>query len=360
LRNKKMNSSPADRIIDSNLNRLAEGLRVLEDIARMVLDDVLLTRQLKNLRHDLVRGDLAFNLEFLRSRDSAGDVGADLEVAGDSKAKDLPLIAVANSRRAQESLRVLEEIAKLPEISSKMDSEKFKKARFELYTLEQVLVSRLARMEKVKKVSGLYVIIDTPSLGGRSHIEAALDVIRAGVTVVQLRDKTTEKKKLIPLAREVQDACRKNGVLFIMNDYLDVALVIEADGLHIGQEDLPVEAARKLLPIGKILGCSVNTVEQAVEAEAAGADYIAVGSIFPTATKDNIHVVGLERLRQVRQRIKKPLVAIGGINKDNARETIEAGADSICVISAVLGAEDIFLAAREIMDEIKGKDEKTN
>jgi thiamine-phosphate pyrophosphorylase len=131
------------RIIDANLNRLAEGLRILEEAARMILDDVELTQQLKTLRHDLIRNDVPFNVELIQSRDSTGDVGANLEVSGDEKPKDLPLLIIANSRRVQESLRVLEEMAKLPEIAPKLDSDKYKKARFELYTLEQKLISRL-------------------------------------------------------------------------------------------------------------------------------------------------------------------------------------------------------------------------
>jgi thiamine-phosphate pyrophosphorylase len=143
-----MDSSPAIRIIDANLNRLAEGLRVLEEIARMVLDDTALTAQLKALRHDLIRADLPFNLELLRARDSTGDVGVTLEVTGESKSKDLPLIVIANSRRVQESLRVLEEFAKLPEMASRLDSNKFKNARFESYTLEQELIDRLIQKDK--------------------------------------------------------------------------------------------------------------------------------------------------------------------------------------------------------------------
>ncbi len=283
-----MVSQSVIRIIDANFNRLAEGLRILEEAARMILDDTELTQQLKTLRHNLIRSDLPFNMEMIRSRDSAGDVGAALEVSGEEKRKELPLIIIANSRRAQESLRVLEDMAKVPEIAPKLDSEKYKKARFELYTLEQKLVSKLMRQEKIKKVSGLYVIIDTQALHGRSHIEAARQLIQAGVKIIQLRDKTTPKKQLLPIAEALQELCRQNDVLFIINDYLDLALAIEADGLHIGQDDLPVEVARKLLPVDKVLGCSVATVTEARSAEAAGADYIGVGCIYPTSSKDDI------------------------------------------------------------------------
>jgi thiamine-phosphate pyrophosphorylase len=140
------------RIIDANLNRLAEGLRILEEAARMALDDVELTQDLKTMRHDLIRNDVTLNIELIQSRDSEGDIGSDLEVTGEEKQKDFPLIIIANSRRAQESLRVLEEMAKLPEIASKLDSGKYKKARFELYTIEKKLISRLTQ-RKLRQIN---------------------------------------------------------------------------------------------------------------------------------------------------------------------------------------------------------------
>jgi thiamine-phosphate pyrophosphorylase len=352
-----MYPSPVMRIVDVNLNRLAEGLRILEEIARLVLDDSGLTSRLKTLRHDLIRADLPFNLALLQSRNSADDVGATLEVSGENPEKELPLMVLANFRRAQESLRVLEETAKLPDLAAKLDSRRFKSARFELYTIEQPLMSRLMRREKAGRISGLYVIIDTQALQGRDAMLAAQQVIRAGVKVIQLRDKTLPKKLLITLAEKLQKLCKENNVLFIMNDYLDVALAVQADGLHIGQEDLPFNVARKLLPAGAILGCSVLTVEQALEAESAGADYIAVGAIYPTASKENIGVVGLTALEQVKKAARTPVVAIGGINRENAREVVRAGADCLCVISAVLNAPDMTLAASEIINIIKGTHE---
>jgi thiamine-phosphate pyrophosphorylase len=355
-----MENSAVVRIIDANLNRLAEGLRVLEEAARMLLDDQELTGRLKALRHDLIRGDLPFNLELLQFRDSAQDVGADLEVPGEIKEKGPALIVVANARRAQESLRVLEEMAKLPEFVTKLDSNKFKQARFELYTLEQILIFRLTRQDTIKKVKGLYAVIDTQILGNRDPLEVAVQIIQAGVKIIQLRAKTTPKNRLLPLARDLQALCRMQDVLFILNDHLDIALAVEADGLHIGQEDLPVETARRLLPSKAILGVSAATPEEVRSAEKGGADYLGVGAIFPTSTKEDIKSVGLERLRLIRPLTCLPLVAIGGINKENAKSVMEAGADSVCLISAILGAQDITLAACEIIRIIEDKDEKIN
>ena len=139
------------RIIDANFNRIGEGLRFIEEIARMLLNDAGLTEELKTLRHDLIRGDASFQAQLLKSRDTMGDVGIDIEVAGEEKGKELPILLVANSRRVQESLRVLEELAKMPGLPPEFDSEKFKHARFNLYTIEQKLMSQLLGQEKADK-----------------------------------------------------------------------------------------------------------------------------------------------------------------------------------------------------------------
>ena len=338
------------RIIDASLNRVGEGLRLLEDIARLLLNDVALTEQLKTMRHELIRGDFSFQQQLLQSRNAEGDVGIDIEVPGEGKERELPIVLVANARRVQESLRTLEELAKVPGTIPKLDSEKFKQARFNLYTIEQKLLSKLLRQDKLKHISGLYVIIDTQALKGRGHIEAASQVIRGGARVIQLRDKVLGKQELLPIAHQLKTLCAEHNVLFIMNDYLDLALETEADGLHVGQDDLPVRVARQLLPIDKILGASARTIEEATTAQSEGADYLGVGSMYPTLTKETAVVVGPERLRQIRQAVSLPIVAIGGIAKDNVSELIAAGADAVAVISAVLGAESPEETSRQIAD----------
>ncbi|MDP2729478.1 MAG: thiamine phosphate synthase [Dehalococcoidales bacterium] len=342
------------RIIDANLNRAAEGLRLLEEIARLLLNDVTLTQQLKTLRHELIVTDVPFQQQLLQSRNAEGDVGIDLEAPGEEKGKELAAVLVANSRRVQESLRTLEELAKIPGITPELDSEKFVRTRFNLYTIEQDLMSKLLRQDKLVRLSGLYVIIDAEALKGRPPLEAARQVIQGGAKTIQLRDKVRSKEKILAAAAELKRLCAEHEVLFIINDYLDIALASDADGLHLGQDDLPIEAARKLLPPGKIVGGSATSVEQAVKAQSAGADYVAVGSIYPTSSKTSTttpaKVVGLETLRQVREAVTLPLVAIGGITKDNTPEVIAAGADSVAVISAVLSAESPEKASREIAD----------
>ncbi len=343
------------RIIDASLNRIGEGLRLLEDLARLILNDTTLTQQLKTMRHEILKGDWSFNQQLIGARDSEGDVGISIKAPGDEKQRELPLMVVANARRVQESLRTLEELAKLPGTTLKLDSGKFEQARFQLYTIEQNLLSRLLRQDKTKHLPGLYAIIDTQALKGRSHIEVASQVIRGGAKAVQLRDKLQSKRELLSIAQQLKNLCAEHNVLFIINDYLDLALAADADGLHLGQGDLPTKVARKLLPIDKILGCSTTTVDQAITAESEGADYIAVGSIYPTSSKETARVVGLERLRQIRQAVTLPLVAIGGITEENAAEVIAAGAGSVAVISAILQAEAPEEAARQIVTRLKGQ-----
>jgi len=337
------------RIIDANLNRAGEGLHLLEDVARLMLDDGGLTQQLKTMRHELLRGDWSFNQQLIQSRNSGGDVGIEIEAPGEAKEREMPLMVVANSRRVQESLRILEELAKVPATAPKLDPQKFKQARFALYTIEQKLLSKLLRQDKAKRLTGLYAIIDSQSLGGRRHIEVAEELIRGGAKLIQFRDKSRDKSERLSITQQLKDLCSRHDVLFIVNDYIGLALATDADGLHLGQKDLPVLVARRLLSIDKLIGCSVNTVEQALTAQSEGADYIAVGSIYPTSSKKGAMVVGLERLRQIKQAVSLPLVAIGGINKDNVAEVLDAGADSVAVISAILKAEDVEEATRQII-----------
>ena len=341
------------RIIDANLDRIGEGLRLLEDVARFLLNDNHLTEQLKTMRHELLRGDWPFHQQLIQSRDSDGDIGMDIEARGEPNQRELTITVMANARRVQESLRVLEELAKTPDITPQMDSDKFKHARFSLYSIEQTLLSKIQRRDKAGQISGLYIIIDTVILKGRNPIETATQVIRGGATIIQLRDKLSSKKELLSVARMFKELCAEHNVLFIVNDHLDIALASDADGLHVGQEDLPVWVARKLLPLDKILGCSVTTPAEALAAETEGADYLGVGAIYPTASKEDVGVVGLKGLREVRKTTALPLVAIGGITHENIPEVIAAGADSAAVISAILQAEDTEVAVRQITERIQ-------
>jgi thiamine-phosphate pyrophosphorylase len=348
-----MDSTPSYqlRIIDANLNRIGEGLRVLEEFARLSLNDADLTRRLKNLRHSMVHIDAGLQQRLIGARDAVGDVGAGMKAAEKEKPRDTAAVIVANARRVQESLRVLEELAKEPGLPLK--SKDFESARFELYTIEKVLLAGVLRREKVKRLVGLYVIVDVESLKGRGSLDAAAAAIRGGAKIIQLRDKKGSRRNFFQTALELQKLCKQNDILFIVNDSLEVALAVDADGLNVGREDLPVAEARHLLPIDKLIGVSARSVTAARLARAAGADYLGVGSIYPTNTKADIEVVGLKLIKEIKRSVKLPLVAIGGINKDNISGVMKAGADAAAVISAVIGAADIEKATRQLVGIIR-------
>jgi thiamine-phosphate pyrophosphorylase len=336
------------RILDVNLNRIGEGLRLLEDITRFILNDPELSEQLKNMRHELLPKDRLLQKRLLGSRKADEDVGAFLDVDSEADRADAVSLVSANSRRVQQSLRVLEELAKVHGDDFGLDWDKFKHARFALYTLEQKIVLELLRHHKRGQVAGLYVIIDAEALRGRSEVEVTRQAIQGGARIIQLRDKLRPKGMLVPLARELKKVCAESDTLFIVNDYIDLAIDSDADGLHIGQEDLPFATARKMLPGDKILGCSSATLEEALNAEKEGADYIAVGAIYPTPSKPGTRIAGLETLRQVKSKVSVPVVAIGGINEDNITEVLSASADAVAVISAVLGADNVKEASQRL------------
>ncbi|MBI2854805.1 MAG: thiamine phosphate synthase [Chloroflexi bacterium] len=340
------------RTIDANLNRAREGMRVLEDIARFTLNDAALSKQFKDLRHQISAATATLGLHLLSDRDSSHDVGAEARPAEDLGRPDLIALSTANARRVEESLRVLEETTRLPGLPE-FDWRTFQRARFALYDLEKRLVSSLKRSEGRSRIRGLYLVLDTAALNGRKETDVARQAIRGGVTMLQLRDKGRRGKELLASSRELQHMCREEGVLFVVNDYVDVAMAMDAECVHLGQEDLPLDAARRLIPQGMLLGGTTRTVERAIEVEAQGADYVAVGSMYPTKSKHDTRVVGPEMLAKVRAKVSLPLVAIGGINKDNVAAVTAAGADAIAVISAIMSAGDIESAARELVRAIE-------
>ena len=340
------------RILDANCNRIGEGLRFLEDVARFLLNDANVSHQFKLMRHNLVEGISKFGATMISERYPETDVGFGNQL---SQHQDLPSLVTANAKRVEEALRVVEELAKLPDLRATLRPNDFEQARFNLYTLEKELLSGLMRCQKITQLAGIYVIIDTQILGLKGVVGAASKAICGGAKVIQLRDKQHGKSEVLAAALKLRNLCCKSNTLFIVNDYLDIALASEADGIHIGYDDLPLSVVRKELSVDKVVGLSTHTLAQAQQAEAEGADYIAVGSIFSSPTKVDAIVVGLKHLRQVRKAISIPIVAIGGINKENIGKVMAAGADSAAVISAVLSQKDIESAMRQLVKEIEKK-----
>ena len=199
----------------------------------------------------------------------------------------------------------------------------------------------------------LYVITDEAIGRGRSHAEIARLACKGGADAIQLRDKACGPRELSRIGREIRAVTKETGALFIVNDRLDVALACGADGVHLGQGDLRVETARQLAPRPFIIGISVRNANEAVAAAEAGADYVAASPVFATTSKDDAgQACGICGLREIRKAVAVPLVAIGGITRDNVAEVIAGGADSIAVISAVAGQPDITAAARDLRERI--------
>jgi thiamine-phosphate diphosphorylase len=199
-----------------------------------------------------------------------------------------------------------------------------------------------------ERVHGLYVIIDPDACGGRPAVDVASAALEGGASMIQWRDKRRDKGDQLADARSIRALCREHGALFIANDHIDLAVAVDADGVHLGQHDLPLDVARPIAGSSMIIGVSTNNVEEARAAEAGGADYVAVGAIFATASKDVTRPASIERLREIKSAVRVPVVAIGGINAPNIAQVVDAGADAAAVIGAVCGAEDVRAAAAEL------------
>ena len=341
------------RLIDANVDRLGEGLRVLEDVARFLLDDEVLSRRLKTLRHKLSRDIRPLEQQLLASRRVKEDVGAFVRPPRGAKHEDLPALVKANASRVQESLRVLEEFARLADSPLRAKSAEFERCRFEVYDLEQELVGRLVRRDKAGLLAGLYFVLDGGSLDDRGPVVVATEAIRGGARTVQWRGKQGSAAELLRIARKLKKVCDGGKALFIVSGHLDLALAAEADGIHLSQEDWPLPEARRLLPMDKLIGCSVTTLSQARQAQSQGADYVVVGPIYPTLSWGKSRLVGVDRLRRIKAAVSLPVIASGGIGLGNIEEVLEAGADSIAVVGTDLGTEDIEGATRGLADRLE-------
>lgn len=362
--------NPAWRIIDANLNRSREGLRVLEDYARFVRNDGTLSARLKDLRHDLVASEVLLphrladesssgasrSDHLLMHRDTAHDVGTQLSTIAENVRTDMSDVVIANSRRVQESLRSLEEFGKLvsPQFAAAV-----KQIRYRSYTLQQELAVSAAdavnnpRDERIRKLNDavLYVLIteSTCRLPWQQVVEASL---RGGADVLQLREKTMNDRELLRRARWIADACREADRLFIMNDRPDIAVAANADGVHVGQDEFTVAEIRAVLHSEQIVGVSTHSLPQATAAQADTADYIGVGPTFPSTTKSFAEFPGLELVRQVFATVELPAFAIGGINAENLSEVVQAGGRRVAVTSCVSSSDDPAAVVGELRSKL--------
>lgn len=204
----------------------------------------------------------------------------------------------------------------------------------------------------------LYVVTQAPR-PGKTYGDMVSAACAGGADVVQLRDKTLSSRELFRLAKDLQAICDKTGTLFILNDRVDVALAADVDGVHVGQEDLPVRVVRQMMGHKKLIGCSTHSTAQALAAVGDGADYISCGPLFATPTKPDYSPVGLDLVKEYHQLVRTPFVAIGGIDATNVAQAIAAGADRVAVVRAISGAPDVEMAARGLKELVlKAKAER--
>lgn len=339
----------AYRILDANVNRCAEGLRVVEEYARFVCDDPHLSTLCKQLRHDLAAlVDEATSDRLHAMRNVAGDVGGDLFTASEYQRLNLKSVAVANLKRVEQSLRGCEEYAKVVSPSLAAD---FESLRYRMYELERalsVLGASLRRLETAR----LYVLID--GRGSRREFrELVASLVEHGVDVLQLRDNSLSDRMLLERAEVLHRLVRGRATLFIVNDRLDVALAARADGVHLGQDDMPVRQARRVLGPEALIGVSTHDIQQARQAVMEGANYIGCGPTFPSQTKHFEQFPGLQYLKEVKREIALPAFAIGGISLENVDAVCQAGLFRVAVSNAVVAGPDPGRSARLMADRLQ-------
>lgn len=337
------------RILDAALNRASEGLRVVEDFARFVRDDPFLTRQTKELRHALTEAAAAISTaDRHAARDTVTDVGTGISTTAEGRRGDAWDVCAASLKRTEQALRSLEEYGKL--VGSDTDGEfaaRCEAVRYRLYTLEKALDIGRTSCERLAKAN-LCVLVDAgESAAGFETLVHAL--VEAGVDMIQLREKRFDDRDLVDRARLLRKLTRDTTSLAIINDRPDIAAIVDADGVHLGQEDISVKDTRAILGPRPLIGVSTHNIAQARQAVLDGANYLGAGPTFASQTKAFDQFAGLDYLRQVATEIRLPTYAIGGITADNLPDVLAAGITRIAVSSAVTAAEGPALAARNLL-----------
>ena len=338
------------RIVDANFNRVRESMRVLEDFCRFSLNSKILSGAFKDMRHDLTQiltGDADFARKLLERRDNIGDVGVDLTHEHEETRDDLKSMAMAAFKRAEEGLRVIEETLKA---AKRKDFSKIEKMRYEIYRLEKIVEGRTNRKDALGRAK-LYLLFTVSMIKG-DYLEAAHSAIEGGADIIQLREKETPDRDFLEYARALRALTEEAGVLFIVNDRVDIAELSNADGVHLGQEDIEINEARKMLGFEKIIGISTHNLEQARKAERAGADYVGIGPIFETSVKPEEKPIGPKVIEEIASELSIPVFPLGGITADNIDEVMKHGGRRAAVCSGILSGGDIKAAAEKIKSRL--------
>ena len=334
------------RVFDANVNRAAEGLRVVEEYGRFILEDPHLSKLIKQLRHDLTDA-IGGSASCLRARDTLGDVGTEIGTAQETQRLSLHDVLASNFSRVQQSLRCLEEYGKLlrPDAASAFES-----LRYRAYTLERSLVITAMSQSRLADAR-IYVLMDGgPSVSQFQSLAKCL--VAAGADVVQIRDKRLSDRDLLERARLLTGITRPAKTLCIVNDRPDIAQLASADGVHVGQDELTVRDARAIVDDRMLVGVSTHSLAEARRAVLDGADYIGCGPTFPSRTKHFDDFPGTKFLTDVAREISLPAFAIGGISLANLEKVQEAGFQRIAVGTAVTADPDPANAVTQLRENL--------
>jgi thiamine-phosphate pyrophosphorylase len=337
------------RILDAAANRAGEGLRVVEEFARFALNDAHLSRLLKECRHDLTAALVTISEpNRLAARDTLGDVGTAIGIPSEYARLTPADVARASFKRVQEALRTLEEYGKL--IDSAL-AQRVEQLRYRLYTAEKAVL-RTALVSERLHDRLLYLLVSSQAClnGFEPTIRSAL---AAGTGIIQVREKQMPDRELLEYARRVRGITREFGAMLIMNDRPDLAVLADADGVHVGQDELTVRDARQIVGPDRLVGVSTHSIEQARQAVLDGADYLGIGPTFSSNTKSFDEFAGLEFVKQVASEISLPWFAIGGISSENIATVIEAGAKRVAVSNAICGSANPGQAAAGLNQQLQ-------
>ena len=338
------------RIIDANFNRAREAARIVEEFCRFVLDCAPLASRAKQVRHELSAAiALLDSGQLIASRDTLGDVGCNIEVDGQLKRADLQDCLSAGCKRLTEALRVLAETTQTIDSSI---AKRLELLRYTCYTLEKDIIIFGIPAEKFKSVR-LYVLIGGHNIDDISRL--AKNCITGGADCLQFRVKNFTDIQYLAAAKKVVQICKDAGAISIINDRIDMAIASDADGVHFGQDDLPIAAARKMQLKPLIFGKSTHSISQLRQALAEEPHYVGLGAVFPTDTKENVEIAGLDYINKAVEILKKTSVghvAIGGINFENIDKVLAAGAKTIAVSTAVNKTDNPKAMCRALKDKI--------
>ena len=342
------------RILDASANRASEGLRVVEDYVRFVLEDPGLSRRLKEVRHRLAGALKGFDSDLLiGSRDTREDVGTHIMTPSEQVRENPRAVLRANFKRTGEALRTLEEYGKLVDVWL---AGRFEVLRYDVYTLEKLTLTAMHAYRSLGDARLMVLVGGLPTLGDLTWIVG--EALSGGADVIQLREKGVPDRELLLRAREVRILTAQANARFILNDRPDLARLAGADGVHLGQEDVTVRDARRIVGPNLIIGVSTHNRDQLDAAIVSGASYLGVGPVFPSITKEfsEPELAGLAFVQAVSESTNLPYFAIGGITEENLPRVLDAGATRIAVSAAVVKADRPRRATARLKAKLEGRD----